>query len=127
MGSHVTPSAAGLLRAPLAGMLDVWGELVEAYCGCNGFGSDTAEVYAYHLMPDDPRRRLGAPDGARDAEEEAARLASAAFHALLGTFADRYDCTVEIDGRPWAVDAPPATTGHRWHVRVTKREAPHGR
>ena len=35
-------------------MMHLWGELVECYHGVNGYGSDTAEIYAYRLMPYSP-------------------------------------------------------------------------
>lgn len=39
---------------PLIELMGIWGELVECYHGVNGFGGDTAEIYAYRLCASSP-------------------------------------------------------------------------
>ena len=38
-----------LIRVPPLELATLWGELVEAYHGVNGFGGNTAEIYAYRF------------------------------------------------------------------------------
>lgn len=101
-------SSPALLTAPLSGILDAWGQLVEAYHGVSRFGGDTAEVYAYLLTASMP----GAMRGERDA------ASAAAMSDLLSLFVERQECAVEVDGQPFRAGDKLPPNGHRWHVRV---------
>ncbi len=101
--------------------LGVWRELELALQGCNGFGGDTAEVYAYRLQENQPARGRGAPfldDQYREADDAAARdLAD-----LCNLFAEVAGAEVEIDGMTvgeWATT--PGRFSHRVRVRCQPR------
>lgn len=111
--STLTPPQAAdlhpLAAVPVDRLLGMIVDLDDATAGRNGFGGDTAEVYAYRLTDRDPARGQF-PDGAVAAQ----RL----LHLLSWYAAAHEDVTLEVDGRPfgrWVGDEP---NGHRWHVRV---------
>lgn len=113
--------APALADVSLRATLHVWGELVEAYHGVNGYGGDTAEVYAYRLMPYLPTEVLNGyqPESAPRVEAEAA--AARALYVLLRMFQERYECAIAVDGRtlgPWFARQ---RFDHRAHVRVTPK------
>ncbi len=65
--------------------LSVWAELEAAYRGDNGFGGNTAEIYVYTLMQNQPQ---GAPT------IEELRTANRALWDLLVLFRNRYDVQI---------------------------------
>jgi len=117
--------------------LSIWGELVEARLGENGFGGHTAEIYIYRLMP-----YVSAwPKGSSLEEEhkvDACRQANRSLIALIERFeAEHESFSVKIvlarrddgshDEEPAAawitqilVD-PKAYLDHRVHLKVCKR------
>lgn len=46
----------------MAQALGIWEELVTAYHQKHGFGTDTAEIYIYRLMPNVPQLPANTPD-----------------------------------------------------------------
>src|SRR3990167_8816519 len=91
-----------LLHVPVVNLMELWGELVEAYHGVNDYGSDTAEFYAYRFNPDSPIRRcVPCQDTALRRQEnlDASRQAANALHDLVKLFCDTYDCGVLIDDK----------------------------
>ena len=111
-----------LATISLSQALGVWGDLVEAYHGVNGYGGDTAEVYLFRLMPRDPSAERG-PDGgtlAAQAVVAQARAARLALADLCRLFAEHYgDAIVTIEGL--SIDAWPGAdehNRHRAHVHV---------
>jgi hypothetical protein len=115
----VTP----LLHLSPLGLLDVWDDLLTARYGDNGFGGDTAEIYAFRCVGPGAVMMLAAarPDSgmARDAALEAAQ----GLHAILELFTTRHRVIVEVDGcifGPWVATTP---FYHRAAVRVTPVEA----
>lgn len=121
-----------LMTVNLLGMLRVWGRLVEAYHGVNGYGSDTAEIYAYHLTRYSPivhgKHAVSGPSGKLYEEEKAdnARHAANALCSIIEEFCSEYaDCRVEIDGislAEWCAlnNNHRHVYDHRCHVRVIK-------
>lgn len=108
-----------LLHLSPLGLLDVWDDLLTARYGDNGFGGDTAEIYAYRCIGPGTAMTLVAtqPDSgmARDAALEAAQ----GLHAILELFMTRHRVVVEVDGclfGPWVATTP---FYHRAAVRVT--------
>lgn len=106
------------------GFLKVWSELAFAYVGKNGYGSDTAEIYAYHLMPYSP---LLLHDSTRsDAQMEMGAIAHRRMVELCTAFSRVMDCNLEFEPskytpglslEEWAsFEGCPFT--HRVHVRV---------
>lgn len=111
-------------------ILDVWGDLVAAYHGVNGYGSDTAEIYAYRMLPDCPRRRLSPPGcgGLTDeAHKEAAQAAAQNLYGLLYAFREHYpDCRIypaasrSENGRVLGRWLLRELLDHRTHVRILR-------
>ena len=99
--------------------IDVWSELETAYRGENHYGGDTAEIYAYTLMPYSPsyaRDRHSALFIQEHVQME--RRASEALYELLVLFAEKRECRIEVEGHelgPWLRKTP---FSHRCHVRV---------
>lgn len=105
--------------------LDLLHELELCYYGENGFGSDTAEVYAYQLLPHSPSAAGPPPQPGSIFYEEWVRRAHEAadnLGAVLKEFMSyRPDVAVEIDDHePFDKDHPVAPFAHRVHVRITK-------
>lgn len=74
-------------------LLDVWNELVRAYYGENGFGGDTAEIYAYQLMPCSPL----AERGDADAQAHRGAMAGQSLRNILLKFSEDFNCSVYIN------------------------------
>lgn len=101
-------------------VLGIWSELWQAYYGKNGFGGDTAEIYAYRLIPYNPsavvfdsKTMMG-----KQAREEQAKMAGAALYRIIQRFCRDNGCKVKVnDGSPWHL-----LKGfeHRVHVKVIR-------
>lgn len=120
----------GILNIPLGELLKLWGELIEAYHGVNGYGGDTAELYAYRFRRDDPAARLDKVDGEKcqlrkDAEHAAEIDARKALYGLLWLFEHTVtNAKVRIDGKmlyQWQQIAE--KFDHRVHVKVVREVA----
>ncbi len=106
--------------------LEIWSELWQAYFGKNGFGGDTAEIYAYRLMPDHPGFEMNEKD---KNQRETGLQTARSLYSLLKKFSKENQCLIEImktreEGReigPWFTQRP---FFHRCHVRVTKKKQP---
>lgn len=109
----------GLHSLALPEAMTLWGELVEALHGVNGFGSDTAELYAYRFGHYSP---LSVNASTNDRYEEGRANARVLFD-LLTAFADHYRCHIEVNGRElgdW-LTSPQSQFNHRVHVRVWRK------
>lgn len=99
--------------------LSVWSELWQAYYGKNDFGSDTAEIYAYKVMPRCPiletsRKKKYRKDEAKEYGLQAAQ----SLYALLVKFSMKNECIITVNGRrlgKWFLKEPFL---HRCHVKV---------
>jgi len=110
-------------------ILGLWTELEKAWHGSNSYAGDTAEIYAYRLMPNSPSQLIG--DIETNAATAAAhRNAARSLIAVLSKFAADRDCTIFINDT-YKVTAAHQTKKHplygldhplyhRWHVRVEK-------
>ena len=114
-----------MIHAPLKGLLHVWGELVLALHGVNGFGGNVAEIYAYPLEASDPtfaektRRWLAADrSGAMPINYQPIE----SLRQLLLLFRDTYECDIAIDGYPIG-DGYMPPTNHRWHIAISRRRS----
>lgn len=91
--------------------LGLWEELVAAYHKKNGFGTDTAEIYLYRLMPCDPGAEHNGPFSAtplgREARDKRLTIANQSLVALIEHFE-----TEHADTRVW-IDLGPAGEGKR--------------
>lgn len=105
-------------------LVTLWGELIEAYYGVNGFGGATAEIYAYTLI--DHSALLDAQfadsDTGRSARLESAKEAGLALHEVLTHFCRERECSAEIDGVPFGGAVWPFD--HRVHVRIIREKGP---
>lgn len=110
-----------MLNAPIAGMLNVWGQLVEAMHGVHPYGGTVAEVYAYLLRPDNPLRLTPLWNEFR--ENEVGIETRRALNTILAEFEECYNASVEIrtpDGfKPYHEVTEPFV--HREEIRVTDR------
>lgn len=105
---------------PLSELLNLWGELVEAYHGVHGYGSDTAEIYAYRLQAYSP---MAHDHKDEKALHDCAINAAEALAALCIAFEGAQDCRVTIDNMaPNAWLAASRKGGvlfnHRAYIRV---------
>jgi len=109
-----------MLRCSTAQAIEVWMELEDALREENGFGGNTAEIYAYRLMEHRPSLAVTSSMG-HEARAEAAALASKNLKTILMFFAECRRASVWIDDVPlkkWNC----APNDHRWHVRVEEDE-----
>jgi len=71
-------------------LMELWAELNEAYHGINGFGSDTAEIYAYRFQTKYNALESNMNQIQKDNSKK--------LLELLRLFCSRYDCDCEVDG-----------------------------
>lgn len=123
----------GLLSIPLVELLKLWGELTEALNGCNGFGGDTAELYAYRFTGRSPlaeeakawtSRNATPPDLMVKALDERAAEAGSALIALLDLFERVHEVRLVVDGDPAWLDRHRGGFAfvHRVHVQAVRPE-----
>ena len=102
--------------------LSIWSELWQAYYGKNGYGGDTAEIYAYRLMPYSPSFNMTG-ETFQESNDELRINAVNSLVALCNQFAKENDCVIEIDKCPldkW-VSLIGREFDHRCHVRVVRK------
>jgi len=99
--------------------LGVWSELESAYNGTNGYGGNTAEIYAYRLQQRDPTAELQNHNNLSEAaRKEQAGKAADNLKELIAFFLETHDdCTLTIDGEHWQ-EAFRDGFYHRCHVRI---------
>lgn len=108
---------------PLRDLLLLWSELEEAKLGKNGYGSDTAELYAYRFVGRQPlvdNECVHGTETWRNANAEMNREAADALVWLVDTFCRLRECFAYIDGHwpnAWR-EKIGDRFGHRAHVRV---------
>lgn len=110
----------------MAQALGIWSDLCAAYHG-KGWGGDTAEVYLYRLMPNDPSANLARAQGPKGGMSDAAlhaqvRHANESLYELLDYFAEERNCRIEINGRDLGRWLMQAAFDHRVHVKVTPKD-----
>lgn len=99
--------------------LRVWSELWQAYYGNNGYGGDTAEIYAYTLQPRTPSMDMEQPGNSfAGLHDKVGLQAAKSLYALLFLFRNKHDCGIQVNGRvlgEWFMSTPFV---HRCHVKV---------
>ncbi len=111
-----------VLNIPMIEVLKVWGELVECLHGANGYGGDTAELYAYRFAGDSPSRRLLDKSVRGEADAAAALEARQALHSLLSIFEGVYGARCTVNGMSlmlWHSMKNKEPFDHRVHVKVS--------
>jgi len=102
----------------IAQALGFWSELWKAYYGENGYGGNTAEIYAYTLMPHSPTLEK---DGFEEIKREAGLQAAKSLHALLVKFQEQEKCKIRINGKllgEWFTRRPFL---YRCHIKVIRK------
>lgn len=112
-----------LLTVNVLELMKLWGELTEARLGKNGFGGDTAEIYAYRFTAYNPlahgHTRHG--DMSKQAVDDCDGLAANCLAALCEEFERAYECTVKIDEdsiKGWLIGRSETPYDWRAHVQV---------
>jgi len=114
---------AGLGAVSTLQALSVWSELEQAYYDNNGYGTDTAEIYAYTLLPNMPSERLHSASDLLDYYLDEYLNAGQVLVSLCMLFAEQRQCAVLIDDVPcaeWA--AKDFAFQWRVHVKVVRQE-----
>lgn len=95
----------GLGSISILQALRVWSELEQAYYDDNGYGTDTAEIYAYKLLPNMPSEKTLPVEALKEHYWDEYLNAGQALATLCVLFAEQRQCTVLIDDLPceeWA-------------------------
>jgi hypothetical protein len=117
-----------LMTVSMTEILGIWGDLVEAFHHVAIFG-ETAEIYAYRLMPYSPTAHTHRNKRMAD---EIATQAAHALCALVEQFCRKYECEAEIDNMPLAqwrrahTYAGGSCFDHRCYVRIIRKDRPRG-
>lgn len=104
-------------RLSMVQLLSIWSDLEAAYYLQNGFGTDTAEIYMYRLMPACP---MAKHKGQYDVEQ-IADSSSALLHTLE-YFAATRDARIWVNGK--TLDEVRRVGGRAWESRVAVRVWP---
>lgn len=106
----------------------IYGELMQCYYKKNGYGGDTAEIYAYRCgqMTATVYRAIGMNEKdlasttiLREALEDFSTDAARNLATVCQQFSKVMDVDIEIDDKPLAEGVEPFA--HRVHVKVIKR------
>jgi hypothetical protein len=104
-------------------LLKLWPELDDALYGKNGFGADTAEIYAYTVLPADPSADSASPAAMREeARRENALQAARTLHAVLVLFSEIRDCVITVDDDRLGKWMLTWEFEHRVHITVRKKD-----
>ncbi len=101
--------------------LDIWSELWQAYYGKNGFGGDTAEIYAYRLMPNIPTLDHQG-DTFKNSTKIAYCKAQMSLYNLLDKFERDNDCRIFVDKMALRDWVETDEFNHRCHVKIIHNE-----
>jgi hypothetical protein len=96
-------------------LITLWVELEDAYNGVNGFGSSTAEIYAYTLQPRCPGYEQGSQS---EFCVELELDASKSLYEVLMLFKSKRDCVIFIEDRKLGKWLLKERFQHRLHIRV---------
>jgi hypothetical protein len=102
--------------------LSIWSELWQAYYSKNGFGGDTAEIYAYRLMPYHPVLDFPNAQCFNSSHIEYFNEAKHSLVELLYLFQKDANCDIEVDNQllgDWTNNGE--IFNHRCHVRIMDR------
>lgn len=108
--------------SPIA-LCEIYAELVECAHGVNGYGSHTAEIYAFRLMRHSP---LLNKDTAYNEEYlfEESKLAAHRLFEIVELFCKRYNRRARVDGitpRKWLKTMRVYGFDHRAHIEISLR------
>ena len=117
-----------MMNLTMVQALSLWTDLMQAEHGCNGFGGDTAEIYAYRLQPCNPSAKppLCGEIGINAAREQGL-IASRNLYEILSHFRDERGVDVHVacsrtdDGRRVGEWMLSEVFEHRTQVRIKPR------
>ncbi len=108
-------------------LLVLWSELDDALHGKNGFGGDTAEIYAHTLLSVNPSADSSVSNRLRkEAKESDAKKAAESLYSVLKLFSKMRDCDIFVENKNLA-DVPKSypfgiePIYHRIHVKVKRK------
>lgn len=108
--------------------LGIWSDLWQAFYSDNGFGSDTAEIYAYRLVGHQPVwNHCPCPEGPGQLDTmqryawETGVEAKRNLVTLLRHFRQQTLCRIQVDGIPLGQWDDGGALLHRCHVTVIRR------
>ncbi len=106
-----------MFSTPIPRALGIWSDLWRCYYNDNSYGTDTAEIYIYRLLPDEP---IQYATGFEKEKHAIALQAGKNLYELLTEFCDpkNCDCRIEIEGRPLGEWLNYQELYHRVHVRI---------
>ncbi len=111
-----------MIHISILQLLRLWSELDDAYYEKNGFGGDTAEIYAYTLLPAHPSADSDAPERMRNkSKEEDGFQAAKTLLEILNLFAKMRKCVIVVDGRRlgrWFLQEP---FDYKVHIMIKKK------
>jgi hypothetical protein len=108
--------------------LSIWDDLWQAYYGDNGFGSDTAEIYAYRLMQYNPvvhcfiNKEFQDTELYRERNSDVCDRAQKSLIELLKKFKSENDCIIKVNGKEIDDWIKTEVFDHRVHVKVIHKE-----
>jgi len=97
-------------------LMDVWGGLIEAYHGVNGYGGDTAEIYAYTLRRSSVNKMVYREDHLDSVDN---------LVELCKYFESNYRVKITINEcsiSTWKKSVIPLDDFHRAHVKVIRKK-----
>jgi hypothetical protein len=104
-----------MINISIQQLITLWVELEDAYNGVNGFGSETAEIYAYTLQPRSP----GYDQGSDKVDSIELELdASKSLYEVLVLFKSKRDCDIFIEERKLGKWLLEEKFLHRCHIRI---------
>lgn len=100
-------------------LITLWVELEDAYNGVNGFGSDTAEIYAYTLQPRSPGYEAGSQAPSfLEAHIELELDTSKSLYEVLMLFKEKRQCLIFIEEKRLGKWLLKERFHHRLHIRI---------
>ncbi len=96
--------------------LGIWSDLWQAYYGENGYGGDTAEIYAYRLIGRSPLLTVSNDE---ELLREIGWEAYKNLQSFLTKFHQEVDCEIKVDDIPLHKWYEPLI--HRCHVQILRK------
>ena len=101
-------------------LISLWVNLEDAYNGVNGYGGDTAEIYAYTVQSRSPGYKPGGDGIFAEDNKELELNASRSLYEVLKLFKLKRDCKIYIEERLLGKWLLKERFQLRVHVRIKK-------
>lgn len=106
-----------MINISIQQLITLWVELEDAYNGVNGFGTYTAEIYAYTLQPYSPGYK---PNSDKEYNIELELDALKSLYEVLMLFKSKRDCVIYIENRKLGKWLLKERFQHRLHILIVK-------